>query len=285
MSQNSQSELMSHPEPLMGGPTGNRPMRSSDKVANRLRYDILGGRLPVGSRLLPERKLAEVLGVSRVTVRSAIATLQSEQLLDVRRGSGITVMDYRRSSSIDLFQWLMASNELPIEEQFRIFKQVVHVRQALAVPTLFEAVALAGPADKALIRELIEEQRNNVSDGMKYLMTDLEVGQSIARIANNVVVELLHNSLKRCMSIRWELVLAFLGPLDDHFQHYQFLLGAFEQGAALTNNPVLQQQTAEIIRGFENTGLERARRWLEQNNAQVETEAPEGPALSQELRG
>ena len=275
------SELMSHPELPSIHPQSNRPIRASDRVANRLRRDILGGRLPVGSRLLPERKLAEVLSVSRVTVRSAIATLQSEQLLDVRRGSGITVLDYRRSSSIDLFQWLMASDTLPVEEQFRIFSQVIHVRQALAVPTLFQAVERATPSDKLMIKQLVEEQKKHLNDPMKYLLTDLELSQVIARVADNIVVELLHNSMRRCMSMRYELVLAFLGPLEEHQQHYMFLLGAFEQGAALINNPTLQQQTAEIIRHFEAQGLARSEQWLADNISEPVPVAAEGPGLSQ----
>ena len=278
------SELMSHPDLPSAHPQSTRPIRASDRVANRLRRDILGGRLPVGSRLLPERKLADVLSVSRVTVRSAIAALQSEQLLDVRRGSGITILDYRRSSSIDLFQWLLASETLPLQEQFRIFSQVIHVRQALAVPTLFQAVERATPADKLMVKQLVEEQKKHLTDPTQYLLTDLEIGQVIARIADNIVVELLHNSMKRCMSIRYELVLAFLGPLEEHQQHYMFLLGAFEQGAALVNNPTLQQQTAEIIRGFETRGLQRAQQWLSNNTQEPAIQVQDEPGLAQTSR-
>ncbi|MEC8052819.1 MAG: GntR family transcriptional regulator, partial [Myxococcota bacterium] len=176
--------------------------RASDRVANRLRFDILSGKLPAGCRLLPERRLAEVLNVSRVTVRSAIATLQSEQLLDVRRGSGITVMDYRRSSSIDLFTWLMAGKTLPIEQQFKIFSQVAMVRRRLALPTLLEAIDRAKPADIRRLEQLIQKQQENLDKPDAYLVTDLEISQCIARTADNVVVELLHNSLRRCMGAR-----------------------------------------------------------------------------------
>ena len=183
--------------------------RASDRVANRLRFDILSGKLPAGCRLLPERRLAEVLNVSRVTVRSAIATLQSEQLLDVRRGSGITVMDYRRSSSIDLFTRLMAGKTLPIEQQFKIFSQVAMVRRRLALPTLLEAIDRAKPADIRRLEQLIQKQQENLDKPDAYLVTDLEISQCIARAADNVVVELLHNSLRRCMGARAELVMAF----------------------------------------------------------------------------
>ena len=132
-----------------------------------------------------------------------------------------------------------------------------------------------------MIKQLVEEQKKHLTDPMKYLLTDLELSQVIARIADNIVVELLHNSMRRCMSMRYELVLAFLGPLEEHQQHYMFLLGAFEQGAALLNNPTLQQQTAEIIRNFEAKGLARSEQWLANNISEPVPVSAEGPGLSQ----
>ena len=71
------------------------------------------------------------------------------------------------------------------------------------------------------------------------------------------------------------------GRLEEHQQHYMFLLGAFEQGAALINNPTLQQQTAEIIRHFEAKGLARSEQWLANNISEPAPVAAEGPGLSQ----
>ena len=67
-----------------------------------LRQAILEGRYPAGERLPPERRLAEELGVGRVTVRSALARLSASNLLSVRQGSGYVVQDYRRFGGPDL---------------------------------------------------------------------------------------------------------------------------------------------------------------------------------------
>ncbi|TXH80363.1 MAG: phosphonate metabolism transcriptional regulator PhnF [Rhizobium sp.] len=60
-------------------------------VAAELRRAIDGGRHPPGSRLPSERALSEQFGVSRVTMRRAIAELEGEGLLRVARGSGAYV--------------------------------------------------------------------------------------------------------------------------------------------------------------------------------------------------
>ncbi|MBN8950385.1 MULTISPECIES: phosphonate metabolism transcriptional regulator PhnF [unclassified Rhizobium] len=60
-------------------------------VAAALRRAIDGGQHPPGSRLPSERALSEQFGVSRVTMRRAIAELEGEGLLRVARGSGAYV--------------------------------------------------------------------------------------------------------------------------------------------------------------------------------------------------
>ncbi len=60
-------------------------------VAADLRTAIDAGRHAPGSRLPSERALSEHFGVSRVTMRRAIAELEGEGLLRVARGSGAYV--------------------------------------------------------------------------------------------------------------------------------------------------------------------------------------------------
>lgn len=61
------------------------------QLARSLSQAIHEGLLKDGDYLLPQRELAEALGVSRVTVRKAIETLVSEGLLRQRQGAGTVV--------------------------------------------------------------------------------------------------------------------------------------------------------------------------------------------------
>ena len=62
-------------------------------TADRLRNDLLEGRWAPGETLPPERRLAEELGVSRPTLRGALATLDAEGLVRSRQGSGVVALD------------------------------------------------------------------------------------------------------------------------------------------------------------------------------------------------
>lgn len=65
-----------------------RQIAAHELVLDQIRTAILLGRFKHGEALPPERQLAEFMGVSRMTVREAVAVLANEGILDVRRGRG-----------------------------------------------------------------------------------------------------------------------------------------------------------------------------------------------------
>lgn len=62
------------------------------EIGQHLRQQICDGHYPVGSRLPPERQLAETWGVSRTIVREALLMLELEGTVDIRQSSGVYVM-------------------------------------------------------------------------------------------------------------------------------------------------------------------------------------------------
>jgi DNA-binding FadR family transcriptional regulator len=65
-----------------------RQIAAHELVLEQIRTAIILGRFKPGEALPPERQLAEFMGVSRMTVREAVAVLAGEGILDVRRGRG-----------------------------------------------------------------------------------------------------------------------------------------------------------------------------------------------------
>jgi GntR family transcriptional regulator len=67
------------------------PILLHDQVAAEIRRAIAEGEAGPGERLPPARDLAAVLGVNTNTVLRALRLLREENLLEFRRGRGITV--------------------------------------------------------------------------------------------------------------------------------------------------------------------------------------------------
>lgn len=72
------------------------PKSLMEVTAEKIRFAIVSGELPLGSKL-SEQRLADALGVSRSPVRDALAALQSEGLVSIspKRGSFVFTPDLR----------------------------------------------------------------------------------------------------------------------------------------------------------------------------------------------
>lgn len=69
------------------GPAFNSVPKVGEKVAAQLRRQIITGELREGDALPPESELMEQLGVSRPTLREAFRVLESEGVIQIRRGA------------------------------------------------------------------------------------------------------------------------------------------------------------------------------------------------------
>ena len=69
------------------------------KAVGKIQELIASGEYRAGSRLPPERELAEKFGVSRPTVREAIIALEAKGLVSVKTGSGVYVLEQKEDSS------------------------------------------------------------------------------------------------------------------------------------------------------------------------------------------
>lgn len=97
-----------------------------EEIAAELRSAIDGGTYPVGGRLPSESELAAHYGVSRGTVRQAVAALTAEGRIGSRQGARRVVLGTRRSQSFgslrSFAQWARAVGRTPsglVVEQYR----------------------------------------------------------------------------------------------------------------------------------------------------------------------
>lgn len=117
-----------------------------EEVFEQIATDVLTGEMPPGEALPSERRLAELLGVSRPAVREALKRLSAAGLVEVRQGDVTTVRDFRRHAGLDLLPRLLFRNgELDIsvvrsilEARLRNFPKVAELAAERNEPELAE---------------------------------------------------------------------------------------------------------------------------------------------------
>lgn len=196
--------------------------RTVDLAVDQLRTEILSGRFPPGSRLPPERDLADTLGINRQTLRAALGRLESERLVVPRQGSGITVLDWRRTGGIGLLPHLVEAGRLDLLEPFLALRRAVATEAVAAASTLATDAEL-DELDRFASRLAVETDLAALAEG------NLEFGRQVLRLARNLPGELLFNTVAALYQARPELqrlLLARPEPVRQSFPAIVALLRA-----------------------------------------------------------
>src|SRR4029077_11083053 len=98
-----------------------------EDVFEQIVAEVLSGEMRPGESLPSERRLAEVLGVSRPAVREALKRLSEAGLVEVRQGDATTVRDFRRHAGLDLLPRLLTrAGELDLSVVRSILETRLH---------------------------------------------------------------------------------------------------------------------------------------------------------------
>jgi DNA-binding GntR family transcriptional regulator len=78
-------------------------MPARERAYHELKYRILEGRLPPGTKLL-ESEVANLLAMSRTPIREALIKLEEERLVEVRPRHGITILRQSLDDLADIYE-------------------------------------------------------------------------------------------------------------------------------------------------------------------------------------
>lgn len=180
-----------------------KPPRAVDAAIDTLRNAILSGELAAGTTLPPERRLATTLGISRLTLRAAVAHLAAEGLVQARQGSGVSVLDFHQTGGVALLPHLMRRGDVTLLEPF------LQLRRAVAAEALAAACVRATPADVDRLTEMAASLAEE-TDRSALIEGNLRFTQAVLRIADNLPMTLLFNTVAAVYRARPEVAEAML---------------------------------------------------------------------------
>ncbi|MBS2013495.1 MAG: GntR family transcriptional regulator [Deltaproteobacteria bacterium] len=162
-----------------------------------LRDAIVSGTFPAGLRLPPERELATRFGVNRVTVRTALARIEAEHLVNVRQGSGYVVRDYRQHAGPDLIVTLAALATSSLD-RLAIVRDLLVVRRHLARATLERLVEIVATHPRVLdpVAAAIDRFERAIKDEAplaELAAADLAVVAELVTASRSAVLQLCFN--------------------------------------------------------------------------------------------
>lgn len=157
------------------------PVSTSEAVARIVRDRIHVGEYAPGDRLPPQRQMALLLGVSRVSVREGLRLLVEEGYIDVRRGSTGGAFVTMLSRPAEAWRRKLRNHRGELDD-------LVEFRIAVESRIAYLAALRSTRADLARMRAAIRQMGaigNEVSDHHGFRAADAEFHASLGRAARN----------------------------------------------------------------------------------------------------
>lgn len=159
--------------------------RLSGEIVDQIKGAIHDGRLAPGDRLPPERDLTKLLGVSRVSVRDALRTLEAHGLIQVRvgaRGGAFVTAPAPKLVGEGLTNMLMLASVTPAE--------VTEARIVFELAMLDLACDRATDEDIAELEEICDRADASLATGSYDVALSAEFHTRLTRCTHNHAVAL-----------------------------------------------------------------------------------------------
>ncbi|WP_347489968.1 FadR/GntR family transcriptional regulator [Desulfoscipio sp. XC116] len=217
------------------------------EIVLQIKQLIQEGSLAPGDQLLPERQLAEKLGVSRSALREALSALDSMGLIEITPGGGAYIRKIGVESVIEPLAGIM------LKEKESVF-DLLEARKILEVEIVKLAAERASKSDLYQIREAATDMYNDVQNNRNADESDVNFHLSIAQATQNSVLYdimvMLSGLMKEAYGpSRRELL---KGPIkiwcEQNFQMYEAIKNKDPKAAAQIIKEHLQIAEDELKR-------------------------------------
>jgi len=160
-----------------------QPEKISTSVTHQIELLILRGILRPGERLPSERELSERMGISRPSLREAIAELQQKGLLTSKAGAGIYVADVLGGAFSPALTRLFADHEEAVLDYIGFRRDM----EGLAAE---RAARLASDTDLRVIQAIFDKMlaAHSKRDPADEALLDADFHLSIIEASHNVIM-------------------------------------------------------------------------------------------------
>ncbi len=215
-----------------------RRNRVHEEVARQIERLILK-KLQPGDKLPGERELAEMLGVSRSSIRDAIRRLEIVGLVEPRQGAGTVVRDISTETLVSPLANVIAHRR-------QLVGELLDFRKMLEPPLAARAATHASTGEIGGMEEILRRQDRRVRAGELAVEEDTEFHYRIALASGNsvvlkvmdVVMDLLRETRSRSLQSE--------GRPQKSLSGHKRILGAIKRRDAAAAETAMRQHLQEV---------------------------------------
>lgn len=209
-----------------------RPQRLPDQVVEAILAIIVNGEWQPGDRLPSERDLSDQFGVSRTVIREAVRSLAAKGVLDVKTGSGATVIHVDAMTASESLRLFIHTSGLAGAGAVG-YDQINDVREMIETRAARIAATVATEAEQRRLRHLHEAARSAGDDIESASQADLEFHRAIADSAHNPLYGIMLDSIRDVLLGIGRLTIAAPSHQARSAEEHAAILDRIEAGDAV----------------------------------------------------
>jgi GntR family transcriptional regulator, sialic acid-inducible nan operon repressor len=199
----------------------------SQEVLARLMRRIEHGEIRPGDQLPPERELMEQFGVGRPAIREALQAMERSGIVEISHGERARVVV---PTAQDLIDQVASGARHLLQMQPDMLEHLKQARVFLEGGTARIAAQRATPADVALLRQRIEEQRAAIPQDAEFLAKDMAFHREVARVSGNPIFPAVIEAVFQWASAYYQPLVRAPGAEALTLEEHTRLVDAIEAG-------------------------------------------------------
>ena len=223
-----------------------------DEVFDQVLAEVVDGEIGAGDPLPSERRLAEVLGVSRPAVREALQRMAQTRLVEVRQGGSTLVRDFRKYAGLDLLPRLLVRRG---EVDVSVVRSILEARLVIGPGVAALAAERGGPALAATLTGTVDALAATDDDVARQLHA-LTFWDLVVDAADSLTFRLMFNSLRAAYEPAIEALAGVMSEEVGQVGAYRVLTAAIGEGdpdtARAAAERVLRPATTSLLTALES---------------------------------
>ncbi len=187
-----------------------------NQVYEQCKRMIVQGKWLPGSKLPSESQLCEQLGVSRVSVRSALQFLAAQGYIEIKRGEGSFVNNFNLNEQLGLLMPMIALDEKDHMEvlQYRL------ILEPNIMPMVIDKIT---EEDLVGLEKSFHEMEHATDDIVRFMNYDSSFHIRLIEISGNNTILKVHMVLFEIFYSSWQEIGAQLGYKDGLAYHKKII--------------------------------------------------------------
>lgn len=194
----------------------------TELVVQRIKELLARGELKAGSRLPPERELADMLHISRPSLRTALKALSVMGIIRAKPGAGTYIAESLPEIFTEPMHFMTLINHTSVDELFE-------ARRIIEAGLAELAAERATESDIAALTREVEGMKRAVGDPESFLKHDVRFHQAIADAANNKLMSGVMDTVAQLLYHIRRQTIAHARDFDEAIDWHQKIIAAIQK--------------------------------------------------------